>query len=134
LPTLTVIENEHVVLYYHTDSKIVHHIYQPTIHGEFIREQLNQGVNLLKEHEANKWLSDNSRFNDLSPEDSEWINSVWLPNAIEAGWQFWALVVPEEDAARMNMVQFVTNFANMGVQTRIFTDPDAAMAWLVSVE
>lgn len=52
MATLTIIENEHVVLYYHEDTKIVHHIYQPTIHGEYIREELNKGVDLLKEHGA----------------------------------------------------------------------------------
>lgn len=133
MATLTIIENEHVVLYYHEDTKIVHHIYQPTIHGEYIREELNAGVELLKKHGAVKWLSDNHLFNDLPPEDSEWINTVWLPNALAAGWKQWALVVPTEEAGRMNMVQFVTTFANMGVETRVFIDPDKAMEWLVSL-
>ncbi len=77
--------------------------------------------------------SDNHLFNDLPQEDNDWIGSVWLPKAIEAGWKYWALVVPEAEAGRMNMVQFVTNFANMGVETRVFTDPDQAMEWLVSL-
>ena len=133
MSTITVIDNEHVVLYYHTDSKIVHHIYQPTIHGEYLREQLNRGIELFKEHGANKWLSDNHLFNSLPDEDNQWINETWLPQAVDAGWRFWALVVPEEDLGRMNMVQFVNNFAEMDVLVRVFTEPDEAMEWLVEV-
>jgi len=134
MSTLTVIDNEHVVLYYHTDTKIVHHIYQPTIHGEYIKEQLNAGVELLKEHGAEKWLSDNHLFNDLPEDDVKWINDVWIKNAIDAGWKYWALVVPEADMGRMNMMEFVEVFGGMGVRVMVFTDPDEAMNWLVNVD
>ncbi|MEM6280890.1 MAG: hypothetical protein AAF787_01750 [Chloroflexota bacterium] len=134
MSTITVIDNEHVVLYYHQHTKIIHHVYQPTIHGEYIKEQLNRGVELLKEHGAQKWLSDNHLFNDLPAEDSEWINTVWLPAAIEAGWKYWALVVPETDMGRMNMVQFINTFSEMGVKARVFVDPDKAMEWLIEIE
>jgi hypothetical protein len=133
MSTITVIDNEHVQLYYHTDTKIVHHVYQPTIGGKYLREQLTKGVELLKEHDAHKWLSDNHLFNSLPDEDNKWINDVWLPQAIEAGWRFWALVVPKEDLGRMNMIQFVNSFAQMGVFVRVFVDPDEAMDWLVQV-
>ncbi|MGB1286967.1 MAG: hypothetical protein ACPG7F_10570 [Aggregatilineales bacterium] len=126
----TVIDNKHVVMYYYPDEKLVHHIYQPTIHGKFVREQLTQGIELLKEHNATKWLSDNHLFNDLPEEDNIWINENWLPSAVEAGWKYWALVVPTGFIGKMNMTQFVNNFSDMGVMVRVFTSPDDAMDWL----
>ena len=134
MSTITVIDNEHVVLYYHTDTKIVHHIYQPTIYGEYIKEELNKGVELLKEHKAQKWLSDNHLFNDLPEEDAKWINEVWIKKAIDAGWKYWALVVPEEDFGRMNMMEFVEVFGGMGVRVMAFTDADEAMKWLIGID
>lgn len=131
---LTIIDNEHVVLYFHEEDKIVHHIYQPTIHGKYVREELNAGIELLKKYGASKWLSDNHLFNDLPKEDNRWINEDWLPRAIDAGWKSWALVVPESDLGRMNMTQFVNQFADMGVLVRVFTNADDAMTWLIDVE
>ncbi|MEM6529023.1 MAG: hypothetical protein AAF653_12065, partial [Chloroflexota bacterium] len=126
-------ENEHVVMYYHEDTRIVHHKYQPTIKGEFIREQLTMGVELLKEHGANKWLSDNSLFNNLPEEDNQWIINDWFPEALQAGWKYYALVVPEDDMGKMNMVQFTSTFTSMDIAARVFVDADRAMEWLVAI-
>jgi len=134
MSTITVIDNKHVVMYYHTDTKIVHHIYQPTIDGKHVREQLMRGVELLAQYGAEKWLSDNHLFNDLPEEDTKWINDVWIGKAVKAGWKYWAVVVPEADMGRMNMMEFVEVFGNMGVRVLAFTDPDEAMEWLVNID
>jgi len=130
---ITVIDNQYVTLYYHTDLKIVHHIYHPGVGGDYLKEELNRGVELLREHGACKWLSNNSAIEGVTDEETAWINTHWLPEAIAAGWKYWALVVPESVMGRMNMVTFVDEFSNMGVKVRVFTDPEAAMDWLIKV-
>jgi hypothetical protein len=91
---------------------------------------LDRGVELLKEHGATKWLSDNRAMEPHNKADGEWVNTNWLPRAIAAGWKFWALVVPDSTMARMNMSQFVEEFYNHGVRVMVFIDIDEAMHWL----
>lgn len=134
MPTITVLDNEHVTLYYHEDEKIVHHIYHPSIGGNALREALNTGVDLLKQYDATKWLSDNREIAGHTEEETDWINQNWLPNAIDAGWKYWALVVPHSYAARINMNEFVTSFYDMGVRVMVFVDPDEAREWLLEVD
>lgn len=130
---ITALENQHVTLYYHPDTKIVHHIYHATIGGNYLKEALNVGVDLLREHSAVKWLSDNREIEGHSHEETEWINANWLPNAVDAGWKYWALVVPHSQMARINMSEFVNSFYNMGVRVMVFVNPDEAMTWLEEI-
>ncbi len=127
---ITVLDSPHLSLYYHADKKIVHHRFHRLLDSKHLREGLNRGVALLREHGANKWLSDNREINAHSPEDTEWINTHWLPSAIAQGWKYWALVVPDDFMARLNMSEFVDSFYAQGVRVMVFVDPDEAMRWL----
>lgn len=133
MTTQTIIDNPHVKLFYETDTKIVHHRFAATIHGDYLMESMNKGVELLKQHKATKWLSDNRAINGHSEKETEWINNVWLPSAINAGWKAWALVVPDSFLARINMNEFVKSFYDKGVRIMVFTDWDEAMNWLKSL-
>lgn len=128
--TTIIFDNELIWMGFHTDTKIIHHRYYHGLTSHYLREGLNTGVDLLREEGATKWLSDNRQVDAHSPEDTEWINTDWLPRAIEAGWKYWALVVPKETIALMNMSEFVNSFYEMGVWVSVFTDPDEAMHWL----
>lgn len=130
----TVIDNKYVSLFFHHDTQIVHHIYKTGIGGNYLKEALNVGVELLHENSACKWLSDNRAIEAHTPEETDWINTHWLPNAIEAGWKYWGLVVPDSIMARMNMNAFVQSFYDMGVRIMVFTDPDEAMDWLIRID
>jgi hypothetical protein len=131
---MTVLDNDAVTLYYHHDKKMVHHIYKPSIGGERLKDALNTGVDLLRKYGATKWLSDNRAIEAHTQEETEWINSNWLPQAIDAGWKYWALVVPESILARMNMSEFVNSFYDMGVRIMVFNQPEEAMHWLENVD
>jgi hypothetical protein len=134
MSTTTVIDNDYLTLFYHADKKIVHHIYKPPIGGKYLKEGLNVGTELLREHGATKWLSDNRAFAATTDEETQWINTNWLPRAVDAGWKYWALVVPHGMKARMNMSEFTEAFYKEGVRVMVFTDPDEAMSWLERVD
>lgn len=129
-----VIDNQYAHLVFHTDAKIVHHTFHHALDSANLRLVLNTGVDLLKKHGATKWLSDNREIEAHSEEDTEWINSVWIRNAVEAGWKYWALVVPHDFLAQVNMVDFVNTFYEKGVRIMVFTALDEAMQWLTSID
>lgn len=134
METIKVLDNKHVTLFYHEDKRMVHHVYKPTIGGEHLKEALNTGIELLQKHGANKWLSDNRAIQAHTEEEGQWVNNDWLPRAIDAGWKYWALVVPDNIMARFNMGEFIEIFHNMGVRVMVFTQPEDAMLWLEKVD
>src|SRR5688572_11418665 len=128
MTSTTVIDNEFGTLWYHDDKKIVHHAFKKPLGGDHLHNLLLSGVELLKKHEANKWLSDDRGLSEpLSEEDSAWGQNEWFPRAKEAGWQFWALVVPPEVKSRINLSEFVFNYSQQGVRVQVFTAPEEAL-------
>jgi hypothetical protein len=134
MATFYVIDTKYASLTYHTDEKIVHHKFHKILDSDHFRGVLNRGIELLKEHHATKWLSDNRAIGPHSEEDGAWTNNDWLPRAIAAGWKYWALVAPDDVKGRMNMAEFVNSFYEMGVRIMVFTDVEPAMEWLKNVD
>lgn len=134
MSTLTLMDNEYARLVYHPDQKIVHHQLKAKLDSIHLRRVLNGGIDLLRQYQATKWLSDNRAISAQSPEDGLWVNIDWLPRALAAGWKYWALVVPYDVTARTNMATFVQAFYDRGVRIMLFTDVDDALYWLEKVD
>src|SRR5689334_22710931 len=97
--TVKIFDNPFIWMVYHSDTKIIHHHYYPSLNSHYLRAGLDTGIEVMQEEGAIKWLSDNRDVEPHSPEDSEWVNNDWLPRAIAAGWKYWALVVPSSTIA-----------------------------------
>jgi hypothetical protein len=124
------IDNEFASLIYYPKHKIVHHIFKKPMSSETVRHVLLTGIEALKKNSANKWLSDDRGNGALSEEDTQWGINTWFPTAKAAGWQYWALVVPNDHLGRINMTQFVMNYAQQGIRVAVFTEADKAREWL----
>ncbi len=134
MPTIVAIENEFATVQVHPEHGIVHHRFKKFIYGERFREALMAGVELMETHGATKWLSDDRNNGALNAADSEWSMTAWSDRALRAGWRSWAVVLPEVVVGQMNMRRFVQLHKSNGVEVRVFTDPDLAMAWLVELD
>lgn len=130
---VTVIDNDYATLCYYPELKLVHHTFHRTISGQDFRDVLNRGTEILRENHADKWLSDDRKNTGLSPEDNEWGLTVWFSQTQAVGWKYWALVVPASMEGQQSMIQAVQHFAQNGVYTRVFIDPEEALAWLSSL-
>lgn len=129
-----IIDNDYVTLFYHDDKKMVHHIYKADIHGDYLKEALTVGTDQLIKYGAIKWLSDNRATEGHSDEEQAWIDTVWLPRTLKAGWKYWALVLPQNVIGQMNMLHYINSFSERGVLVRVFNNPDEAMTWLEHVD
>lgn len=56
---------------------------------------------------------------------------VWGPQAVAAGWKYWALVPPTDMLGSANMARVVEIYGALGVTVRTFETPDAGMKWLL---
>ncbi len=127
------IENEHVTLIYEEENALIYDVYKVNIDFETIQSSLNAGVKVMKKTHANKWLTDTRAIGGFNEDGAQWVLEEWAPHAMKAGWEYWALLVPEDMEGRAVMVQFVQAFANLGVHVRVFVDMDEAREWLTSV-
>ncbi len=127
-------QNDYGTMYYHPESKIVHHEYHKFIYGDVYRAFLLKGTETLKKYGAIKWLSDDRKNPVVSAVDIEWGQKNWLPVTLQAGWKYWAIVQPEGILAKTTMENLMKDFARFGLTARYFTDPDVAMKWLESLD
>lgn len=125
-----IMENNCAILWYHTDSKIVHHQIKKYAYGKDLQDLLLKGTELLKTRGAKKWLSDDRNNSAITKADTEWGNTVWFPMTVKSGWKYWAIVQPEKVIGQMNMKDRADQYAKHGITARMFSDPDEALKWL----
>lgn len=128
-----VLDNSYVTIWYHSGSGIVHHRFKKYTFGQEFRDVLNRGFEVMKERGGSKWLSDDRNGGALLPEDADWADNDWSPRVHAVGWTHWAIVLPESVIGKMNMQKFIEQQCDSGIEVRVFTDPDLALAWLESV-
>ena len=133
MPTIIALDNDHARVCIHTDTRIVHHEFKQFIFGEKLHEALTAGVELMEQHRATKWLSDDRKNGVVGSADQEWALKSWYPRVLRAGWKHWAVVLPETVVGQMNIRRFVEGCRKDGLETRVFVDPTEAMAWLCEV-
>jgi hypothetical protein len=129
-PPRVIIDNEFVTLWYHTDGRIVHHRLNKPVQGSPFREMLLRGTEFVENNGAVKWLSDDRNNEAFHPDDSQWAINEWTPRIVKAGWRYWAIVLPTKALGQITLKRFINMYADLGVQVRIFDDPEDALRWL----
>jgi hypothetical protein len=130
--TLTIIDDEYVTLWYHPDGMVIHHqIHKFMVAGVFER-LLSTGADLMETHGAVKWLSDDRNNVVISPEDLRWSDTVWAPRVLKAGFKYWAIVVPSQAVAELQMKALRAKRRAQGIEVEMFETVEEAMAWLNS--
>ena len=127
---ITVLDTEHVTLWYYPDKKIIHNQFNKYVYGIPYREFLNEITNTMQKYQAEKLLSDDRNNSGISKEDQEWGNADWFPRTKAAGWKYWAIVQPENAVGQLTMKRVINNIKSQGIIAEVFTSPNQAMAWL----
>ena len=128
--------SDYISVEYWPDKKLIYHlIHQPIANQiETFKEALNKGTEVLSEHKLSKWLSDDRKNGPLSQEGNEWAFGNWQPRTIQAGWKYWAAVVPQDLAAAGTLIPVIDNLHQLGLRMMVFTDLDKAVEWLDKME
>jgi len=129
----TIVSNEFITVWYHPDSKVIHHKIHKSIIGQAFRDALTAGTEAMARYGATKWLSDDRLNTVVKKDDEEWGKAVWFGATLKAGWKYWAIVQPEKVLGQMNIHRISESFAAAGITARFFGDPDEGMKWLKSL-
>ncbi|HOV14394.1 MAG TPA: hypothetical protein PK771_08935 [Spirochaetota bacterium] len=128
--TITVIDNEKMSLWFHEESKIIHHKIKNVLNTKEFEDLLSKGADYIEKYKAKKWLSDDRDNIVISQEANEWGDKVWAPRVIKAGFSYWAVVVPIKAMGKLQMSMFIKEYKKRGVTVEIFDDVDHAIKWL----
>lgn len=126
----TVIETPRMSLYYYPIEKIVHHEMHSYPGTQILERVLLGGLEVMRQHKATKWLSDDRNGGAVPKSHHEWGDRVWAPQAVDAGWKSWAIVLPGDVLHTSNMSRLAELYAAKGVTVETFSDPDTAFRWL----
>lgn len=132
MQTLTILDDEHVSLWYHPETGIVHHrIHKYLVPGVF-RKLLTAGAEVLEKHGATKYLSDDRSNVVVAPDDIKWADENWYPRVRKAGLKHWALVLPSTMVGSVQARTILEDRRKQGLDVEGFDSIEAAMAWLQS--
>lgn len=131
---LTILDNEYATLWYHEESKIVHHKFHKFIYGDKFRDILEKGLESFEKYGAQKWLSDDRNNSALPKDDGGWALTQWGPRVMGLHWRYWAVVLPDKVLGQSNLNWFMTEYIQQGLVVKAFEDADEALKWLESVE
>jgi hypothetical protein len=131
--TEVVYESPYATLWYHTESKIIHHKIHKYSQNEEFRSFINLAARTLGEKGATKWLSEDQSLLMLEKESSNFNKVSWPEKTVDAGWKFWAIVQPKNIITQINMEKIVKHFKSLGVTAKFFSEVEEAMQWLESL-
>lgn len=129
-----VLDKEYATLWYYPETHIVHHQFHKFIYGAPFREVLETGLKVFAEKGAHKWLSDDRKNSALPTEDLVWGLEDWSKRTFDAGWKYWAIVMPDKIAGQLNMNRILKQYIERGLTVQVFEDSDEALRWLESVQ
>lgn len=116
------------------EGSFVRKTFNGFIMGEEMQNAFMAGLEVLKQYEGQKWLSDNRYVKLYRPEDAEWINQVWFVEAKKAGWQYWAVLEPEDIFGQQSLRPFIVAFAQQGITLKVFHQMEEAIEWLRQID
>jgi hypothetical protein len=91
-----------------------------------------QVLQTIADRRAKKLLGEITEFVLIGADDQDWLNSVWLPKAMEAGLRFAALVQPSFYFNRVAVENVVKKLDPTQLQVAYFGTREEAAAWLTS--
>jgi hypothetical protein len=89
-----------------------------------------QVLQTIADRRAKKLLGDIMEFVLIGSDDQDWLNTIWLPKAMEAGLRFAALVQPTFYFNRVAVENVVKKLDPAQLQVAYFGTRDEAAAWL----
>ncbi|MBC6699307.1 hypothetical protein [Hymenobacter sp. BT190] len=130
-------------LYFHSNLAIIteypgHYVqieWQPVpMISSGLREAYEQLLQLLKESQLSKVLSDHQMMPAIMPLDQEWLAADWAPRAVrESSYRYCAIIDSHDVYNHLSTSEVARRVQrNSPLLVSHFPDPDSATRWLLS--
>lgn len=129
--TIVVLDNDLISLWCYRNKQMIHHVVHRPVAGVPLRHALKKGTEAMKANRSTLWLSDERNNTALTADDMNYLPDVWFTETRKAGWEYWAIVLPERPADQLSFKLLAKTFAERGLTTETFTETEPAMQWLL---
>ncbi|MBI9055213.1 MAG: hypothetical protein JEY96_15425 [Bacteroidales bacterium] len=102
-------------------------------HSSDFRFACNFVIELMIRYNTGKLFTDNTDAKVFSVADQKWLNSEWLPKAIEAGYSCSATVMNDDIFIKTAINKIANNRDSNSIKTKVFTNEVEALSWLDSI-
>jgi hypothetical protein len=98
------------------------------------RQGMNDLIELMRENETGKILSNNVNMKALSDADQKWSVEDWLPRALAVGYSAIAIIVSKNLFGKMAVEDILNNASEVSpIRIQYFEDEERAKLWLISL-
>lgn len=104
----------------------------PYVSGDEYRSILMSVLDLLEEKRAVRLLSDTRHMPVMSPDDQQWVQSVWMPRSVKVGMRYSALVAPKSALTKLTLRHIIEDGSAVSRERAFFATVEGAKAWLKS--
>jgi len=128
-------ENQRVVVFWAERIRTIGGVWKKAPGAEWnglvtIQKCLTVGLEIIREKKATRWITDSREMPVLPPEAQKWTNEVWWPQAVELGFRWLAVVMPESAISQMALTRSIMD--SMRQEINYFGSTDEAIQWLCS--
>ena len=129
-------EHEHLRILWDPELGAVHMQWLDPVGGAPYRDGLDEGLRVLVDKGAERWLADLRWLGVLSRADEAWVNDEWLPRATQAGLRLMAIVSPESSKAQVSIRELLLGssvqeiLGSEAIITQSFEAVEDARRWL----
>ena len=120
-------------IYYNSEFQHINIQWQGFPRSYEFRDACYKVIDFMTEYKTGKLLTDNRNAKVFSVEDQKWLNNEWLPQAIKAGYYCSATLINDDVFVKTAIKNITKRRDNDTLKTKIFTDEDEAVSWLLSV-
>jgi len=117
---------------YDPDIECVYMVWRGYHTSALFRAENEQVLGVIAKHRARKILCDIRYFVLIGASDQAWLNSEWLPRAIDAGLRTCAIVAPVFYFNRVAVRSVAERIDPQAVSIEYFDSPEMARRWLLS--
>ena len=121
-----------VELAWNAEVGCVEYVPQRGLDLEEAKDALSRAIQLIKDKKAYKVMVDVRLHDRFSPEEGAWVETQWVPQAVEAGMRVIALVFPKALIAAMEIDKTAGRIdpRTTGHKRRMFDSAESAREWL----
>ncbi len=125
-------EQEYVKVFWDADTEAVHLVWKGFVNGEQLRDGLEAGLRLVREHGAKRWVGDCKLLGPLGKGDQAWVNTDWFPRLLGTGLERMAVIIPQKMIASMAVESIMQEIEGTALVTCHFGDYAEGCEWVAS--
>jgi hypothetical protein len=127
-------KNDDCRIYYYNDLSIVHVDWNDKMaKPEGFRQACEFALRMMAEKNIYKMIADNSKVPVVMRENQAWLTEDWFPRAINVGFRYSAVVVPDNKLVEYTIKKIEHNIDNNLFTVQYFASVEEAKAWLASL-